>query len=133
LPASRRRVGGRFERERRALPSIALTTDNSILTSVGNDYGYQAVFARQVEALCTPRDVLMALSTSGNSSNILAAVRAARQTGTTSIGLAGRDGGALAREADRCLIVSAANTARVQEAHMLIGHILCDWVEAALS
>lgn len=124
---------GRFERERKALPSIALTTDTSVLTSIGNDYGYDRVFSRQVEALCTPNDVLVGISTSGNSVNILAAVRACKQTGTKSIGFAGRDGGSLATEADTCLIIPSENTARIQEAHILVGHIICDWIESALA
>jgi D-sedoheptulose 7-phosphate isomerase len=124
---------GRFERERRALPSIALTTDTSILTAVGNDYGFESIFSRQIEALCCQRDVVVGLSTSGNSPNVLAAIQTAKAIGAYAIGFAGKDGGRLAKEADRCLIVPSNNTARIQEAHILIGHILCDRVESAFA
>jgi len=120
---------GRFERERRGFASVALTTDSSVLTSVGNDYGFDHVFARQVETLCRPGDLLIGISTSGNSPNVLRALEVARANGIDTIGLSGRDGGTLKEIADICLIVSADNTARVQEAHILIGHILCDLVE----
>lgn len=121
---------GRFTRERPGLPSVALTTDTSILTAVGNDYGIERVFSRQVEALCRAGDVVVCLSTSGNSPNVLAAVEAARRAGAATVGMTGRDGGELAGRADRCLRVPATVTARIQEAHILIGHLLCDWVEA---
>ena len=122
---------GRFTRERQGLASIALTTDTSILTAVGNDYGYEAVFARQVEALCTARDVVVGISTSGNSPNVLRALEVAQELGAYTVGLTGGDGGQMAECADQCLIVPSRTTARIQEAHLLIGHILCDWVEAA--
>ena len=122
---------GRFTRERRGLPSLALTTDSSILTAVGNDYGYDAVFARQVEALCTSRDVVIGISTSGNSRNVLNALGKARELGAFTAGLTGGQGNAMSDAVDLCLVVPSASAARVQEAHILIGHALCDWVEAA--
>lgn len=124
---------GRFERERRGFASVALTTDSSVLTSVGNDYGFDHVFARQVETLCRPGDLLMGISTSGNSPNVLRALEVARAKGIDTVGLSGHDGGKLKEVADICLVVSADNTARVQEAHILIGHILCDLVERHLT
>jgi D-sedoheptulose 7-phosphate isomerase len=120
---------GRFERDRGGIPSLALTTDTSALTAIANDYGFEQVFARQVEALGRARDLLIAISTSGSSPNILRAVEMARTRGVTTIGLTGRDGGLLREIADICLVVPASNTARIQEAHGLIGHILCDLVE----
>lgn len=123
---------GRFTRERAALPSIALTTDTSILTAVANDYDFETVFARQVEALCLPGDTVVGLSTSGNSKNVLAGIHAAKTLGAYTVGLSGKDGGELAALADSCLIVPSPNTARAQEAHILIGHIICDWIESAI-
>lgn len=124
---------GRFERERRALASVALTTDTSILTSVGNDYGYDGIFRRQVEALVRSGDVLVGISTSGNSGNVLQAVEQANAQGATTIGLLGRDGGRLGEVCRHALVVPGQNTARNQEMHILIGHILCDLVEAELA
>ena len=123
---------GRFQRQRRAYAALALTTDSSILTAVANDYSYDSVFTRQIEALCRPEDMLFAISTSGNSANIIAAVAAAAKIGAVTIGLSGRDGGRLAKIASSCLTVPGTSTARIQEAHILIGHILCQWVEDAL-
>ena len=120
---------GRFERNRPGLASIALTTDSSILTSVSNDYGFEQVFARQVEALCRPGDVLVGLSTSGNSPNILAAMARAADLGCYRVGLTGADGGRLRECCELCLRVPATSTARIQEAHIVLGHILCDLVE----
>lgn len=125
-------IVGRFQRNRRALPSIALTTDTSILTAVANDFGFTSVFQRQVEALCSPKDVLVAISTSGNSPNICAAVGAAKAIGATTVVFTGKDGGSLAGLADLTLYVSSSETARVQEVHILCGHILCDWIETAI-
>jgi D-sedoheptulose 7-phosphate isomerase len=123
---------GRFQRERRAVPAIALSTDTSILTALGNDYGYDYTFARQVEAWAQPGDVLVAISTSGNSSNVLAAVEAARQRGAVTIGLTGKDGGQLAGACDIPITVPSDDTPRIQEAHITIGHILCGLLEATL-
>ncbi len=124
---------GRYRRARRALPALALTADTAALTAIGNDFGYQEVFLRQVEALLDPEDALVALSTSGNSPNVLAAVAAAKAKGAATVGLTGRDGGALGRHAGLSLLVPAAQTARIQEAHLAVGHILCGLIEAALS
>jgi D-sedoheptulose 7-phosphate isomerase len=123
---------GRFRRERRALPSIALTTDTSILTAIGNDYGYEKVFSRQVEALCTAGDVLVGISTSGNSRNVCAALELARQLGAFTVALAGETGGAMAKIADAVLCIPSRDTARIQEGHILCGHMLCDWIELSV-
>lgn len=121
---------GRYEgMDRRGLASIALTTDTSVITSVGNDLGFEAIFARQIEALCRAGDVVVAISTSGNSPNILAAVAAARARSAFTVGLCGNDGGDLARAADLAIVVPSDSPARVQEAHILIGHIWCDQVD----
>src|SRR2546425_3314639 len=124
---------GRFQRERRALPAIALTTDTSALTAIANDYGYDQVFARQVRALGAAGDVAIAISTSGNSPNVLRAVEACREKGLHVIGLTGGDGGALARMADASLRVSASTRSmRIQETHILIGHVICEMVDRRL-
>ena len=123
---------GRFQRERAGLPAIALTTDTSVLTSIANDYGFEHVFARQVEALARPEDVIVALSTSGDSPNVLAGVTAAMKLGCATVGLTGRDGGKLGKAVSVHLNVPHADTARVQEAHITLGHILCACVDAAL-
>lgn len=126
---------GRFERERPELAAIALTTDTSILTAVGNDYAFDAVFARQVRALGQPGDVLLAITTSGNSSNILAAVEAAHARDMVVIGMTGRDGGKMGhmlRETDVHICVPHPRTARIQEVHILALHCICDGVDAVL-
>jgi len=123
---------GRFRRERRAWPSIALSTDTSVLTAVGNDYGYHAIFARQVEALCQAGDILVGLSTSGNSPNVCNAIECARSIGAYTVGMTGENGGQLAAMADICLRVASSNTARIQECHVLFGHMLCDRIEMEL-
>jgi D-sedoheptulose 7-phosphate isomerase len=123
-------IVGRYKRERRGLPAIALTTDTSILTAVGNDYGFERIFSRQVEALCTPKDVVIGLSTSGNSPNVLAAIHTARQIGAFTIGLTGGGGGKLAQCCDLSLVVASNDTPRIQEAHILVGHMLCDLIDA---
>jgi D-sedoheptulose 7-phosphate isomerase len=123
---------GRFRRERRSLPSIALTTDSSILTAVSNDYGYDQVFSRQIEALCSSGDVVVGISTSGRSRNVCNAVKAASEIGATTIAMTGRDAGQLGSLAELTICASATDTARIQEAHILIGHILCDWIEASI-
>jgi len=121
---------GRYSRERRGLASIALTTDTSILTAVGNDYGYDRIFARQIDALCQAGDVVMGLSTSGNSPNVIAALEQANAREATTVGFTGGDGGAMHGIVDHCLVVPSKVTARIQEAHILIGHLICDWAEA---
>lgn len=123
---------GRFEKERRAWPAIALTTDTSILTALGNDYGADVIFARQIEALGQPGDVVLAFSTSGNSPNVLEGVRAARAKGLRVIGFTGEDGGKLAPLCDLALRVPSRRTARIQEGHMVICHALCEVTETAL-
>lgn len=123
---------GRFRRERHPLPSIALTTDTSALTAIGNDYGYEKVFQRQVEGLCLRGDVLVGISTSGNSKNVCAALESAREIGAFTIALTGESGGAMAKIADLTLRVPSRDTARIQEGHILCGHMLCDWVELAV-
>ncbi len=120
---------GRFILERRALPAVALTTDSSILTAVGNDYGFDRVFSRQIEALGQAGDVAVGISTSGNSPNVLAALKQARTQHLKTVGLAGKDGGLLRQCCDIPLIVASPNTARVQECHITIGHLLCELVE----
>jgi D-sedoheptulose 7-phosphate isomerase len=123
---------GRFETERKALPAVALTTDTSALTALGNDYGFERIFARQIEALGQAGDLLIALSTSGNSPNVNAAVMSARQTGCKTLGLTGKDGKKLASLCDACILVPAKRTARIQEAHLTIAHIWCEIVDANL-
>jgi D-sedoheptulose 7-phosphate isomerase len=124
---------GRYVRERSALPAIALTTDTSILTAVANDYGYNDVFRRQVEAHANPGDVVVGISTSGNSENVCRALETARARGATTIALGGGDGGRMKALADLSLIVPVKETARVQEAHITIIHILCDIVERGMT
>ncbi len=121
----------RFQVQRRPLPAIALTTDSSIITSIGNDESFELIFAKQVEALGQPSDVAWGLSTSGDSANILAALTAARQAGLHCLGMTG-SGGRLAERADLLLTVPSHNTARVQEVHITMGHILCQLVEHKL-
>jgi D-sedoheptulose 7-phosphate isomerase len=122
-------LAGRFLRERRALPGLALTTNTSCLTAIGNDYSYEVVFARQIEALGTSGDVAIAISTSGNSTNVLRAVEMARTMGLFTLGLTGRDGGRLKEVAHLCLRVPSDHTPRIQEMHILLGHILCEIAE----
>lgn len=122
-------IVGRYKRERRGLPSIALTTDTSILTAVANDYGFEAVFARQVEALGDAGDMLVGITTSGNSSNVVCAMEAARARGLVTVGFTGAGGGKLAGLSDHLFAVNSRETARIQEAHILAGHMLCDWIE----
>src|SRR5579863_9989317 len=122
-------IVGRLRRERRGLPSIALTTDTSILTSVGNDYGFQSIFSRQVEALGVSGDILVGISTSGNSPNVVAALESARALGLITVAFTGTGGGKLAPLADHLLAIDARETARIQEAHILAGHMICDWIE----
>lgn len=120
---------GRFQKERVGLPAIALTVDTSILTAVANDYGYDTVFARQVQALGNDGDVLVGLSTSDNSKNVLAAIDVAKAKGMQCIGLTAQGGGKMAEVCDICMSVPGPVTARAQEIHILIGHILCELVD----
>jgi len=123
---------GRFKKDRKALRSIALTTDTSVLTCVANDYSYEDIFSRQLEALAREGDVLMAISTSGNSENVLRALRVAEELGVKTIALLGKDGGQAKAIADLAIVIPSDSTARIQEAHILIGHILCDLIEQEL-
>ena len=123
---------GRFRRERPAFAAIALSTDTSTITAIGNDYAFDQIFARQVQGLIRPHDVAWGLSTSGGSANIVLALQAARDRGAKTLAFSGGDGGTLAEIADLSLVVSAQKTARIQEAHQLAYHILCDLVESAL-
>jgi D-sedoheptulose 7-phosphate isomerase len=120
---------GRFVKERRALPGIALTVDTSALTAIANDYGYQHVFSRQVEALAQPGDLFIGISTSGNSHGILNAFEAAKKHNCKTLGLSGRDGGKMNGLCDLNIVVPSPTTARIQEMHILIGHILCQAVD----
>jgi D-sedoheptulose 7-phosphate isomerase len=123
---------GRYKLERPGLPVLALTVNTSCLTEIGNDYSFQAVFARQLEALGSAGDVAIAISTSGNSRNVVLAVETARRKGIASVGLTGQGGGQLKGAVDRCICVPSEDTPRVQEAHILIGHILSEIVETEL-
>jgi D-sedoheptulose 7-phosphate isomerase len=125
-------IVGRFKMERRALPAIALSTDTSILTAVGNDYGFDRIFARQVEALAQPGDLVMGISTSGKSKNVIIALEAAREIGCRTIGLLGGDGGSIAGLTDLALVVPSKDTPRIQEGHITIIHIVCDLLEKRL-
>ena len=120
---------GRFQKERKGLPAVALTVDTSILTAIANDYGYETVFARQVQALGEPGDVLIGISTSGNSQNVLLAIAEAKAKGIACIGMTAEGGGKMAEACDICLAVPARVTARAQEMHILMGHILCELVD----
>ncbi|MBK6721953.1 MAG: D-glycero-beta-D-manno-heptose 1-phosphate adenylyltransferase [Pyrinomonadaceae bacterium] len=120
---------GRYETERRALPAIALTTDTSALTALANDYSFERIFARQVEALAVDGDLLIAISTSGNSPNVIVAVMEARRKGCTVIGMTGSGGKKLASLCDACLMVPSQRTARIQEAHITVAHIWCEMVD----
>jgi len=124
---------GRYKTERKALPGIALTTDTSALTAIGNDYGYDTVFSRQVEALANEGDLLIGISTSGNSQNVLNAFDSAKAAGCKTLAMTGRDGGKMKAAADLNLIVPSNDTPRIQEMHILIGHTLCQAVDDALS
>jgi D-sedoheptulose 7-phosphate isomerase len=125
-------LSGRYVKERRALAGIALTTDTSALTAIGNDYGFEKVFSRQVEALGRPGDLLVGISTSGNSPNVLLAVEAAKELGLKTLGLLGRDGGKLKGLCDEALVVPSAVTARIQELHQMIYHFWCEIIDARI-
>lgn len=124
-------LSGRFVKERRALPGIALTTDTSALTAIANDYGYQHVFSRQVEALANAGDLFIGISTSGNSQGILNALESASKLGCKTLGLSGRNGGKMNGLCDLNIIIPSDVTARIQEIHILVGHILCKAVDEA--
>lgn len=122
---------GRYKKERRGLPAIALTTDTSVLTSIGNDYGFDRVFDRQVEALAQEGDLLIGISTSGQSKNVVRALSLAKNLGCKTIGLSGRDGGVMSEFCDVNIIVPSEDTPRIQEMHILIGHIICEACDQA--
>ncbi len=123
---------GRFMIDRRALPAIALTTDTSILTAVGNDYGYDDVFVRQIDAICNPGDVVVGISTSGNSVNVVKAVARAKEMGAVTVCLLGNKGGYLKSAAKFAYVVNSTESARIQEVHIMIEHIICQIVESEL-
>jgi D-sedoheptulose 7-phosphate isomerase len=123
---------GRFQKERAAMPAIALTVDTSVLTSIANDYSFKQVFARQIEALGRPGDVALGISTSGESPNVIAALQAARAQGLKTVALTGRDGGSVGRAADIHVNVPDQNTQRVQEVHQTLIHVLCEVIEDGL-
>ncbi|MFM9835219.1 MAG: SIS domain-containing protein [Methylophilaceae bacterium] len=123
-------IVGRFKKERKGLAAIALTTDTSILTSVGNDYGYDYIFARQIEGLCRPEDLVIGITTSGNSANVVRAMEAAKEVGATTVGMTGGTGGKLSTICDFNIVIPANVTARIQEAHIFVGHCLCEILES---
>lgn len=125
-------IVGRFKMERRGLPAIALSTDTSILTAIGNDYGFDRIFSRQIEALAVAGDLIVGISTSGNSPNVLQALELAREKGCRTVGLLGKDGGTVKDACDLALIVSVNDTPRVQEGHITIIHIVCDLLEKTM-
>ncbi len=122
-------IVGRFLKERTGLPAIALTADTSILTAISNDYGYEFIFERQVEALCNNNDVIFGFSTSGSSENIIKALIKAKEKGAVTVGMSGKNGGKLKNICDNLINVPSENTARIQEAHMLIAHIICEMLD----
>jgi D-sedoheptulose 7-phosphate isomerase len=123
---------GRFKKDRTALAGIALTTNTSILTSLANDYGYEIIFAKQIEALGKKNDIAIGISTSGKAKNVILGIKQAKKMGLKTIALTGADGGELAKIADVSLVVPSNITARIQEAHITIGHIICEIVEQTL-
>ena len=125
-------IVGRFRMERRGLPAMALSTDTSILTAIGNDYGFEAIFRRQVEALASEGDVVIGISTSGTSENVFSALSLARQMGCKTVGLLGKDGGTIRDIVDIDLTVPSKDTPRIQEGHIMMIHIICDLVEKTL-
>ena len=122
-------IVGRFKKERNALPAIALTTDTSILTAVGNDYGFETIFERQVEALCLPGDVAIGITTSGNSENVIRGLRKAHDLGATTVAFTGRNGGKVVEIAHYSFIVPSYETPRIQECHITLGHVLCEIID----
>ncbi len=123
---------GRFSKERKGLPAFALTTNTSILTAIGNDYSYSKIFARQLDALADKKDVAIGISTSGKAANVIEAIELANKKGITTIALTGGDGGELAKVAKISVIVPSKSTPRIQEAHITIGHIICQLIEDEL-
>ncbi|MDO5045684.1 D-sedoheptulose 7-phosphate isomerase [Campylobacter sp.] len=124
-------LSGRYKKERGALAGIALTTDTSALTAIGNDYGYEFVFSRQLEAIGRSGDLLIAISTSGNSPNVMRALEAAKRLGIRTLGLSGKDGGMMNGACELNLVIPSKDTPRIQEMHILIGHIICQAIDDA--
>lgn len=124
---------GRFKKDRNALAAVALTTDTSVITSISNDYGYEVVFAKQIEGLGAKGDVAVGISTSGRAKNVISAIKQAKKMGLKTVALTGCDGGELSKIADVSFIVPSQVTARIQEAHITLGHIVCELVEEALA
>ncbi|QKG29868.1 D-sedoheptulose 7-phosphate isomerase [Campylobacter sp. RM16187] len=122
-------LSGRYKKERGALAGIALTTDTSALTAIGNDYGYEFVFSRQLEAIGRSGDLLIAISTSGNSPNVIRALKMARDMGIKTLGLSGKDGGAMNEMCDLNLVMPSSDTPRIQEMHILVGHTICQAID----
>lgn len=123
---------GRFKKDRPGLPAIALTTNTSILTAVANDYGYEIIFSKQIEALAGKNDLVIGISTSGKARNVACGIKQAKKMGLKTVALTGGDGGDLARLADVSLVVPSSVTARIQEAHITIGHAVCEIIEQTL-
>jgi D-sedoheptulose 7-phosphate isomerase len=123
---------GRFKKDRTALAAIALTTNSSVMTSLANDYGYEVIFAKQIEALGQKNDIAIGISTSGKAKNVALGIKQAKKNGLKTIALSGGDGGEIAKLADLSLLVPSTITARIQEAHITIGHIICELVEESL-
>ena len=123
---------GRFKKERRAMPAIALTVDTSSLTALGNDYGFDTIFERQIEALAQKNDAVIGISASGNSENVVRALKKANAIGAKTIGLVGNNGGKIKEVADLSIVVPSNDTARIQEVHITIGHIICELIEEDL-
>ncbi len=124
---------GRFKKERSGLAAIALTTNTSVLTSIANDYGYEVVFSRQIEALGQKNDLVLGISTSGKAKNVAAGIKQAKKMGLKTVALTGGDGGELAKLADISLVIPSTVTARIQETHITVGHIICEMAEQAMS
>lgn len=122
---------GRFKKDRPGLPAISLTVNTSIITALANDFGYDIIFARQIEALAVKNDVVLGISTSGKAKNVILGLKQAKKMGLLTIALSGGDGGELVKQADLSLIVPSSQTARIQESHILVGHIICELVEEA--
>jgi len=125
-------LAGRFKLERRALPAIALTTNTSVLTAIANDYGYDQVFSRQVAGIVVRGDIVIGISTSGKSSNVIEGIKAAKERMAFTVGFTGREGGRLEEAVDICIKVPSNDTPRIQESHIMIGHIICQLVEESL-
>ncbi len=126
-------IVGRFEKERKGYPAVALTTDTSALTAIGNDYGFDRIFSRQVEALGQKGDILIGISTSGNSENVIKAVEVAKEIGIFTVGFLGKDGGKLKEIVDKAFIVKHPSTARIQEVHLTLEHTLCKIIDMYLT